>query len=269
MKLGCLPSAQRDLVRRLQLDKYLTGTPPAPPPAKDYSDGPAWDEFANDRCDDCAVAAAANAIRLVQYWTKAASSIQVAGALDAYKDLTGFDLNAPQPGPASDPGVDMATVLKYWHSPGIDGERCDKYVTFDWKQKTSWCTAIYLFGFAYVGFALPDSIVKKANNKDYVPWITTDPPDPPDPANGHCVTVAGYSPAGLKIVSWGTVIDMSWDFAATYVDPKNGAYAVLLPSWVPANPNALDLKQLAKDLAVVQGGGAKPAPQGGGAKPAP
>lgn len=257
MKPGCLPSAQRDLDRRLRLEDYLTAAPPPAPPEKDYTDiGQVWDKFANDECGDCAVAAAANAIRLAQYWAKVDVPITRAAALDAYKDLTRYDVNAQKPDPALDTGVDMAKVLKYWRSKGFAGQRCDKYLAFDYKEPASWRTAIYLFGFAYVGFALPDSIVKAADDKNYISWDAT---DPPNPANGHCAIVAGYSASGLKVVSWGTVIPMSWDFARRYVDPKNEAYAVLLPLWAIGNPNALNLKQLEKDLKEVQADGAAPA----------
>jgi uncharacterized protein with GYD domain len=253
MKLGCLPSAPNDLRRRLWLPKYLRKTPSLPATVDYTGIGWAWGELGNDTVNDCAVAAAGHAIQIADwYGRRERSAITTDQVLAAYTAMSGYNPSDPQSDPSSDPGVDMGTVLKYWQSTGIGGERCGPYVAFDWTVQMHWRAAIYLFGFAYIGVLLPNKVLNAVDHHDYIDW--TDTSDPPDPGNGHCVIVAGYSDDGLTVVSWGRILRMSWEFAARYCSPYHGAYAVLLPSWATGHePGALDMTQLTDDLACVQG----------------
>jgi len=172
--------------------------------------------------------------------------------LAAYGDMTGNVAG-------SDPGIDMGATLKYWQHAGIDGRRCDAYVAFDPLSPDHWRTAIYLFGFAYIGLSLPKAVIGPADRHTYVDWTDTSEPQVERDDNGHAAIAAGYDADGLRVVTWGTVVSMSWEFASKYTQE---AYAVLLPSWATGNePGAFDLAQLEADLGVVQGGGAiAPAP---------
>jgi hypothetical protein len=246
--LGRTPSDPAKLARRLWLQKYLTAQLPPIPATVDYTQiGESWGMLGNDTVGDCTCAAAGHAEQIgVAYGEKQPAAVTVTEVLAAYSAITGY-----VPGEAStDRGANMLDVLKYWQKTGIAGQKCGPYVAFDPAKQDHWQVAVYLFGFAYIGVTLPDSVVSALPN--VVDW--TDTTAAANQSNGHCVITPAYVTAdGVTIVTWGQTIKASWAFLAKYCDE---AYAVLLPSWGQGDPPGLDMATLQADLAVVKGGGA-------------
>jgi hypothetical protein len=244
--LGRLPSDPAKLERRLWLTKYLTPQLPPVPADADYTQiGESWGMMGNDTVGDCTCAAAGHAEQIGDaYGEKSPATITVPQVLAAYSAITGY-----VPGKAdTDRGANMLDVLKYWQETGIAGQKCGPYVAFDPSRQDHWRQAVYLFGFAYIGVTLPDSVVNALPK--VIDWADTTAPVNQD--NGHCVITPGYvSAEGVTIVTWGQTIKASWAFLAKYCDE---AYAVLLPSWGQGDPPGLDMATLQADLAAVKSG---------------
>lgn len=257
MKMGCLPSDQHDLDRRLWMANYVDPdamTPP-PPASIDHSDlTGGWGELGNDQFNDCPVAAAGHGFQLARQWGQKASTPiplpdltkQVVGA---YDDMT-------KGSSKSDPGVKTAEALRYWQSTGIAGEKCTNYAAIRKLEDQDWRAAIYLFGFAYASLALPKTVLGAVDKGAYDPWKGLAEIEQQTDDNGHCVIAVGYDKGGLKVVSWGRVIEMGWEFTHRYTTE---AYAVLLPAWGTGNqPGGFDLAQLTVDLDKVRAGDTAP-----------
>ena len=110
--------------------------------------------------------------------------------------------------------------------------------------------AINLFGCAYVGIALPDSVLQ---GEDLLanPWDTPGAIWTPNPNNGHCVLAVAYDGNGMTVVTWGASKRMSWDFWAACGDE---AYALDAPAWFDANgrsPSGYSSDDLNADLQAI------------------
>ena len=67
---------------------------------------------------------------------------------------------------------------------------------------------------------------------------------------GHDVWVAAYNLTGPVVISWGMVIQMTWQFWTTYVDE---AYTFLIGYWLRkvTAPSGFNMTALLKDLHAV------------------
>ena len=194
----------------------------------------------NDRCGDCTFAGAAH---LSQCWVDNADG-GAAGFLPddravvaEYFAFTG----------GRDTGCIELDVLKKWRSDGIVGHKIGAFAALEATSHEPLRQAVYLFGGAYLGVALPLS----AENQTI--WDV--PPRGPigrgSPGSwgGHCVAAVAYNATGPIVVTWGQLVQMTWAFYDAYVDE---AYAILAQDFFnDANiaPNGFDLAALAADLA--------------------
>lgn len=238
--LGKLPAVLDH--RTLRLERYTQLLPPPPSRAYFQQHVKDWPMYLNDQLGDCVIAAAGH---MIQQWTQYAGKPFTPSNQDI---LTGYEIiGGYVPGrPDTDNGADMLTALNVWRQQGIAGR---KVLAF------AGCTsgigvrqAVSLFGNCYIGLALPLTAQEQSG------WFIDDT-DPsaaaPGSWGGHCVPVVGYNEKGVTVVTWGGLLNASWNFLHRYCDE---AYAVLSQDWIEGGGNApsgFNQAQLLADLGSV------------------
>jgi hypothetical protein len=249
MKLGKL--APRHDRRTLHLVDYLTrALPPLPDTVAWGTKVPAWGMGGNDKCGDCTLAAVGNLTRL--WGTDAAGAPKIipdADLVAAYSAISGYD---PATG-ANDNGCVVLEVLNRWRKQGIAGDQLGAYVSVEPTHTTNLQAAVFLFGAAYIGLALP--LTAQEQFASGRPWTTCPGCNGPRAAagswGGHAVPIVGYSRFGVQVVTWAKVQTCSWPFIAAYCDE---AYACLSADWIAKNgqaPSGFSVPDLQADLALV------------------
>ncbi len=233
--------------RTLRLQNYLTKQlPPAPTQGGYWLKIRDWPMYLNDQIGDCVFAAAGH---MIQQWTTYDASPVVlpdAVILEAYQKVSGFDPNDP----STDVGAALLPALKYWRKTGYAGHKVMAYVSVNPKNRQEVMQAVYLFGNLYAGVQLPLS-VQDATDVWEVPSYGPNGDGSPASWGGHCVPIIAYNTdtiPGLKVVTWGTTVNMTWNFVNAYVDEL---WAVLSLDWTGPDgeaPSGFDLAQLQADL---------------------
>lgn len=233
--------------RTLQLSKYIKpravdNTPDTADFSKPVKN---WGMMLNDNIGDCTVAACGHQI---QQWTANAGTQKTpsdASILKAYEAVSGYVPNDP----STDRGADMLNVLKYWRKTGISGDKIGAFASVSPSNFDHIKTAVWTFGSAYLGLAMPVSAQKQDVWDVPAGGATGD--GAPGSWGGHAVEIAGYGPQGVLIVTWGALKWMTWDFLKTYGDE---AYAIISKDFLQNGKtpnNGLDLAALKADLAQV------------------
>jgi hypothetical protein len=194
----------------------------------------------NDTIGDCTCAAAGH---LIQCWSTNAGAPTVPTddqVVVAYSAITGYD---PATG-TNDNGAAELDVLNYWRHTGIAGNKLSSYVAVDPTRPQEVCDAIWLFGGVYLGLEMPESAEQQTAAGR--PWTTVwySPI-----IGGQAVPAVGYDPQYLKVITWGQVQLVGWEFLARRCDE---AYALLNSDWISSrgtSPSGFDLKTLESDLA--------------------
>ena len=247
VKLG-KKAARRD-PRTLMLASYLPQSLPAPPESVDWTGKIGQlGMMMNDSLGDCTCAGAGH---MIQSWTGNATGnpniLPDSEILKAYEDVGGY-----RPGSQNtDNGAVEIDVLNYWRQTGIGGNKITAYAALQPQSKIELMDAVWIFGGAYLGVALPMSA--QGQNVWSVPpggpRIGTD--GEPGGWGGHCVPAVAYSPRGIAVITWGRVLWMTWEFAAVYLDES---YAIISNDWVGASaltPSNFNMDQLQTDLGIV------------------
>lgn len=251
-KLGKRP-AKRD-PRTLRLARYTTKLAPAPL---------VWDQAAkaapkfgmmlNDQLGDCTIAAVGHQQQVWTAQTAAEFTPADAQILAAYEAIGGY-----RPGePSTDQGCAMLDVLNYWRKHGLFGHPLGAFVAVNPTRRQEVMDAIYYFGGLYTGLELPNSA---ASQTDWT--VATGPDSIAGSWGGHAVTVPKYAfpaaapnthtPRTLTCITWGTELEMTWQFFATYCDE---AYALLSADWLESDgkcPEGFDLAALKADLQALE-----------------
>lgn len=233
--------------RSLQMSNYMLPGLPALPAAVSWQGQMPADSgmMGNDRLNDCSVAAAGHQI---MSWTANALSqptiMSDQAILDAYTAICGYD----QANNQDDNGAYCLDVLNHWRNVGIGADVIEAYTVIDFRDLDQVKRAIYLFGGAYAGFALPDFINSASVSVWDIPTGGAVGTNAPNPAHGHTVPLIGYDATCLYFVTWGRIQRMTWAFYQAYADE---AYAVLSATdWINHGntPAGFDLGTLRNDL---------------------
>jgi hypothetical protein len=237
-RLGKLPP--RHDPRTLMLAKYTAALPPSPA-AVDWSRK--LDHLGmmkNDTLGDCTCAAVGH---MIQTWTSQTAGQAIIPDVDIvglYERACGYDPSDPD----SDQGGVEIDVLNYWRRNGVDGHGLDAFAAVSRRHHADVKDAVWLFGGAYIGIALPLSAQSQQ--------VWDVPPGGPagDGASGswggHAVPVIAYDAGGLTCITWGALKRMTWAFWDAYCDE---AYACLSRDWAAAKaPSGFDWAALDADL---------------------
>lgn len=252
LKLGRLP--RRPDQRVLQFahyvdDESLLPAIPATFPLPDVLASAAWPMDGNDEYGDCTCAGAAH---MVQGWTAEAGA-EHTPTLDEVMALywaTGDPPNEPcQPGGPTDTGRVETDVLDYWRQTGVGGHKIGAYVAIDPANHDHLRAALYLFGGAYTGIALPETAQGQPE------WdVDGNPTDQNGPAypgswGGHCVPyLPVWDGSAVVVVTWGSTLKATLAFNDAYTDE---AYAIVSPEFLDGQgetPQGFALSELQADL---------------------
>jgi hypothetical protein len=207
----------------------------------------------NDRLGDCTCAAAGH---MILEWTTNAGDPFVPRdqqIVAAYSAIAGYD---PATG-ANDNGAVVLDVLNYWRKQGIADHKITAFVGLELKNHNDLRDATYLFENTYLGVLLP----RTAQGQKVWSVPTGGPTGQGAPGSwgGHAVPVVAYDERGVTVVTWGSLLRMTWTFYDTYCDE---AFAVLSEDIInqatKKAPGGFDFEALRSDLQVLDSGQARP-----------
>jgi len=238
--------------RTLQFGSYLTPKLAVPPPRVDWSRGFNfdWGMMLNDQLGCCVESAKGHA---QQIWT------MDNGRLVTVPDSTilgNYEANGGyvQGDTTTDNGENELDSLKAWRNSttaksGLVG--LNAFAAINPQTQGHVQQGIWLFGFAYIGFSVPQSAMDQ--NAQGKPWTVV--ANDGGIVGGHAVIVPMYdNPSNmLTCITWGARQQLTWDFWQRYVDE---AYILLSPSWLNkrgVDPSGFDMASLQADLTAVTG----------------
>jgi hypothetical protein len=230
--------------RTLKIERYTAALPPPPTQCYFQQKVKDWGAMLNDSIGCCTISAAGH---MIEQWSTYAGNPMTpvdSQILTAYEEIGGY-----VPGdPSTDNGCVMLDVLNTWRKTGIAGRKIMAYATV-FPDRRGVGESVSLFGNCYLGIQLPLS----AQNQNSGWYIDDSDPQAAVAGSwgGHCVPIVGYSPAGVTVVTWGQLLNASWNFLARYADE---AYAVLSQDWIESSgldPTGFPLATLEADLAKV------------------
>lgn len=202
-----------------------------------------WGMLGNNINGDCVLAGAAHEVMTWAWATgQAIPSFTPANVLKQYFELTG----------GQDKGLDPIATAKWRASTGLTDASggVHKVKAFgSIGSRSDLELAVYLYGVAGVGLALPDSAEQQFT--DGRPWgdLSADP----NHKNGHYVPCVGKNSQGnLMVVTWGKLQAMTPDYFDKYAV---GALVFFSREYLLAtgkSPEAFDEAQLDADLAALQ-----------------
>ncbi len=249
MKHGKLPA--RHDPRTLRFADYLGDLPSPTHFVNNARRVGHWPMYSNDTINDCTCAAAGH---LIQEWTANANrevTTTDKQIVDAYEAIAGY-----RPGESgTDKGTTKLAVLNYWRKRGIAAHKIWAYVAIEPGNNDHVKDAVQFFGGAYIGLKLPLT-AKYQLRKPLDETIWSVPPGgaageaAPGSWEGHSVPVVGYDRRALNVVSWGSLMKITWQFFNAYCDE---GYVILTHEWIDAKglPHGFDIEQLKRDLADV------------------
>jgi hypothetical protein len=243
-KLGKKPAKFDN--RTLQFGSYLTPKLPVPPARVDWSRGfPNWGMMLNDTLGCCVESAKGHA---QQIWTLCN------GRMITVPDSTilkNYEVNGGYvPGdPNSDQGENELDSLKAWRKSASGLSSLAAFAAINPQTLGHVQQGIWLFGFAYIGFDVPQSAMDQ--NAQGKVWDVV--PNDGGIVGGHAVIVPMYDNASniLTCITWSMRQPLTWAFWRKYVTES---YVLLSPAWLNRlgfDPNGFDMPALMTDLTAV------------------
>ena len=146
-------------------------------------------------------------------------------------------------GNGQDDGLAELDVLTDW-AKGTVPDQIAAFVEINPKNIANVKLACWMFGAVYLGFT-----VQQAASDDFDARRTWTPGPLTD--DGHAVLMTGYTPTSMRMLTWGSDQEGSWDWWTECVDE---AYAVLAPE--ASQPGfcaaGFDCDALKQQLAIVR-----------------
>lgn len=239
VKLGKGEVKEDERTRRLATYVDPSALPPIPRSFALPRRPRVWEMYKNDEIGDCTCAGAAH---MITGWSFSSNKKLVPKTEDV---IALYETQGYRPGDEStDNGAYCLNVLNEWRHNGLGGDKIDSYVKIDPHNIQQVKQAIYLFGGVYLGMALPKSAQYQDGH-----WSLVEGPDSRAGSwGGHCVNAVGYGENAVRIVTWGQLWTVDWDFWTAYTDE---AYAVISEDWLNVrgkNFKGFDLAALRDDI---------------------
>lgn len=243
MKYGRLP-AKIDS-RTLQYEKYALSSLPSPLIScsslyrmqyelKIGDCVPLFPMDGNDLLGNCTCAGLAHLITLWDGLIGKQTVMPADDVIALYRKLTG--------GP--DTGLACIDVLNYWMNNEVNGHKPLGYVAIDPTNITHVKQAVDIFGSVYIGFKTQSDTLP-----DFHQGITWQPGQTDN--DGHCVVVTAYSPACVRVLTWGGTQLGTWGWFTHMVDE---CFCVLPDeATVKTFAQGFDLATLQADLQLIRG----------------
>ena len=255
-RLGRTPRAYDPRVPHMSA--LMAGVTLPPPPVEvDWTKGmPAnLGMMLNDTLGDCTCAAVYHALQVWSFNAAGAAKMETEPNTDVeklYELACGYISGKP----ATDQGGNEQHVLTYLlnnGAPMADGSshKIAAFVEVDRRIENDVKHTIVDCGLAYIGFNVP-AYVMPDNAPPLSVWQLESGVDETI-IGGHAVILAGYSPAGLRVISWGQYYTMGWGFFDKFVDE---VYAIADSTWIEAKgttPAGLTLAQLETQMSALRG----------------
>ncbi len=235
--LGRLPRAHNPHIPKLH--NLLAAAPPPPAPASiDYTIGLPADlgMMLNNTLNDCSCAAFYHAR---QVWTFNATGklldIPDTHVKLLYQQACGYDPTQPGPGPGGCCQLVLKHLLQHGAPCGtkiIEHEKIAAFVEVDHCDIPAVKHIVADTGVCYVGLSVPQWLIPVDQPVPAV-W-DYNPSADNQPVGGHAVILAGYDDTTLRVISWGQLYTMTWNFFLAFVDE---AYAIVHRPWIDAKRN--------------------------------
>lgn len=236
--------AYRPDPRNLRFASYLAVDLGPPPDHVSRTRGRrGWGMLGNDLVGDCTIAAAIHSVQSLRLsldpeFFDVADTV----ALDYYSLWAGYRAGEPD----TDRGAVELDILKRWRKDGLRlggyTHNLKAFAEIDWRDQDAIKHAIDLFGFVYLGVALPRAIQKQeiwhpASGHDGIPgtWGL------------HAVIADNYDRELILLQTWGEQQPATWEWFAECCDEAYGL--VSDTDW--KNPDGFDRDALLADLEVV------------------
>jgi hypothetical protein len=203
----------------------------------------------NDSLGDCTIASIGHGVQVLTANSGTEMTLPDQAILEAYEAVSGYN---PVTG-ANDNGAVELDVLNYWRQVGVGGHKLDAYAALHPQSQRELMEAIYLFGGAYLGLALP--LAWQSASVWDVPhhlWFWERYQWQPGSWGGHAVWACDYDARGVTVVTWGQLQRITWQGFFTYCEEAYAPLAVL--DWTSGKsqaPNRIDAQALLADLQAI------------------
>jgi hypothetical protein len=229
MKFGKHPP-QFDLLtskRRFTMAQFLSDTAPAAPDSMDwFSRISDWGMMRNDKVGCCTYAGLGHMRQAQSAATGSVYTVSDDTVISGYSALTGYDPSQDRDDGdnPTDQGANELDVIKWVERNGFGGDTLVGHADVDISNRDHIKRAIYLFGGAYIGVALPLTAQKQQT------WdvVLNSNENQPGSWGLHCMEVLGYDADLVWAVTWGGLQAMTWKFVHTYFDE---IHALLTGTW--------------------------------------
>lgn len=251
-KYGRLSPHSEETHPRVHLANYLyhdvrAGADKTLPHTIDWiSRVPSWPMYLNDRIGDCTCAGVGHAIQALTAFATTEKTVTDNDVLKAYEAVSGYN---PSTG-ANDNGAVMQDVLHYWFHTGLAGHKISAYASVNIRNLAEMRSALRWFGSVYIGINVPQSAEDQFSAGQ--PWAV-DPGADNSIIGGHAVVIQEWDPQYARLITWGAVQRMTWDWFEKYGEE---AWVVVTPDFIEANgleASGVSMHQLVADFQTLGG----------------
>ena len=231
-KLGKLPATDTDAMKLMSFaegaEEVIALAGIEIPESKFWNDKfrGNWMDYKNniDGELNCIPAAAAHIVTSWTSQTNAVATVLTQDDVDiAYQREVEKD---PETGELK--GCVLSQFLAGWKQKGIGNHMIQDYAMVRKKRKDKLQHCIFCFGACMVGFQMPSTARDQFSRWEVIA-DTSEVSSRPGSWGGHAVAAIGYDKDILLIISWGRVIEVTWEFYEKYNDES---YTMLSSDWV-------------------------------------
>lgn len=146
-------------------------------------------------------------------------------------------------------GCVLSSYLKGWKEKGVGGHTILDYAKLTTGKIQQLKQCIFQFGGCIVGFRMPATAKAQLNKWEVIEGT---PSSAPGSWGGHAVAAIGYGNDSFMIISWGRMIEVTWEFYEKYSDES---YTMLSTDWLDKDnksPSGFDPTELKSLLRAVK-----------------